>query len=170
MAAFVSKTLSPASLCGIRAVKGSLFSRRIASLRTPALFSRLSGGQSFLKSWTIAMNAPKKAMLSSKPNLRPDIEKIVKVAVRDSSKQQPGVKTTFLQRFLGPKEMPERNTAAWYREMLLICTVFGITGTSTMMLVSLSIFSNGILCTELIPRFVACKTTGSTRRQRYVAY
>jgi hypothetical protein len=32
--------------------------------------------------------------------------------------------------------MPERNTAAWYREMLLICTVFGITGSSTMLLVS----------------------------------
>jgi hypothetical protein len=37
------------------------------------------------------------------------------------------------QRFLAPKEMPERNTFAWYKEMALICTVFGITGTSTMM-------------------------------------
>jgi hypothetical protein len=43
---------------------------------------------------------------------------------------------TMWQRFLGPKPMPERHTAAWYREMLLICTVFGITG-STTMLVSL---------------------------------
>ena len=39
---------------------------------------------------------------------------------------------TFWQKFLGPKPMPERRTAAWYREMLLICTVFGITGSSTM--------------------------------------
>ena len=39
---------------------------------------------------------------------------------------------TFWQRFLGSKPMPERHTAAWFREMLLICTVFGITGSSTM--------------------------------------
>ena len=42
-------------------------------------------------------------------------------------------KMTMLQRFLAPKPMPERNTPAWYREVLLICTVFGITGSSTMM-------------------------------------
>jgi hypothetical protein len=41
--------------------------------------------------------------------------------------------TTMWQRFLGPKPMPERRTTAWYREMLLICTVFGITGSTTMM-------------------------------------
>ena len=56
-------------------------------------------------------------------------EKVLKVKRRDLAPQ------TFLQRFLAPKPMPERNTAAWYREMLLICTVFGITGSSTMMLV-----------------------------------
>ena len=44
-------------------------------------------------------------------------------------------KATFLERFLGPKPMPPRHTFAWYREMILICTVFAITGTSTMMLV-----------------------------------
>lgn len=43
--------------------------------------------------------------------------------------------TTFLQRFLGPKPMPPRNTPRWYAEMLLLCTVFGITGSSTMFLV-----------------------------------
>ena len=40
---------------------------------------------------------------------------------------------TWLQRFLGPKPMPPRNTMAWYKEIALICTVFGITGSSTMM-------------------------------------
>ena len=38
-------------------------------------------------------------------------------------------------KFLGPKEMPPRWTFAWYREMVLICTVFAVTGSSTMMLV-----------------------------------
>jgi hypothetical protein len=42
---------------------------------------------------------------------------------------------TFLQKFLAPKPMPPRNTPAWYREMTLLCTVFAITGSSTMFLV-----------------------------------
>ena len=42
---------------------------------------------------------------------------------------------TFLQRWMAPKEMPPRWTLRWYGEMVLICTVFGITGTSTMVLV-----------------------------------
>lgn len=39
---------------------------------------------------------------------------------------------TWIQRFLGPKPMPPRRTLAWYKEVLLICTVFAITGSSTM--------------------------------------
>ena len=31
--------------------------------------------------------------------------------------------------------MPPRNTMKWYGEMILLCTVFGITGSSTMFLV-----------------------------------
>lgn len=42
---------------------------------------------------------------------------------------------TFLQRWMGPKEMPQRGTNRWYGEMVLICTVFAITGSSTMVLV-----------------------------------
>lgn len=37
------------------------------------------------------------------------------------------------QKFTSPKEIPPRGTFGWYREMALICTVFGITGSSTMM-------------------------------------
>jgi hypothetical protein len=44
-------------------------------------------------------------------------------------------KRTFWQRFWEPKEMPPRHTLAWYREMVLICTVFAVTGSSTMVLV-----------------------------------
>mmetsp|Transcript_26245 Transcript_26245/g.38426 ORF Transcript_26245/g.38426 Transcript_26245/m.38426 type:complete len:230 (+) Transcript_26245:189-878(+) len=44
-------------------------------------------------------------------------------------------KMTFLQRFLAPKEMPPRYTPKWYGEMVLLCTVFAITGSSTMVLV-----------------------------------
>jgi hypothetical protein len=55
--------------------------------------------------------------------------------VTSSSSKTTRETTTFLQRFLGPKEMPPRWTLAWYGEMVLICTVFAITGTSTMVLV-----------------------------------
>ncbi len=57
-----------------------------------------------------------------------------------SSEKGNGVeKSTLSQlwsRFIGPKEMPPRWTPRWYSEMVLICTVFGITGSSTMILVS----------------------------------
>jgi hypothetical protein len=43
--------------------------------------------------------------------------------------------TSFLQRWMSAREMPPRNTFKWYGEMVLICTVFAITGTSTMVLV-----------------------------------
>lgn len=39
---------------------------------------------------------------------------------------------TMWQKFLAPKPMPERYSASWYREVLLICTVFAITGSTTM--------------------------------------
>ena len=50
-------------------------------------------------------------------------------------KPQPPTTPTFLQRWMAPKDMPPRWTLRWYGEMVLICTVFAITGTSTMVLV-----------------------------------
>ena len=47
------------------------------------------------------------------------------------------------KQFLGPKPMPERWTVAWYKEVTLICTVFAITGSSTMVLVRPAV-SNGL--------------------------
>jgi hypothetical protein len=40
---------------------------------------------------------------------------------------------TIWQKFLAPKPMPERHSASWYREIVLICTVFAITGSTTML-------------------------------------
>lgn len=42
---------------------------------------------------------------------------------------------SFLQRWMAQKEIPPRGTLKWYGEMTLLCTVFAITGTSTMVLV-----------------------------------
>jgi hypothetical protein len=41
----------------------------------------------------------------------------------------------FCYWYLGEKTMPPRWTLPWYREMILICSVFAITGSSTMVLV-----------------------------------
>lgn len=69
---------------------------------------------------------------------------------------------TSWERFLGPKPMPERYTALWYREILLICTVFGITGSSTMMVRSLCFLTEGRLiifrlCVLLSVKYLASK-------------
>lgn len=45
---------------------------------------------------------------------------------------------TMWQKFLAPKPMPERYSASWYREVILICTVFAITGSTTMVVRVLS--------------------------------
>jgi hypothetical protein len=42
---------------------------------------------------------------------------------------------SLLQRWMAPKEMPERGSLKWYAEMVLICSVFAVTGTSTMVIV-----------------------------------
>ena len=44
-------------------------------------------------------------------------------------------KQSTIEWWLSAKEIPPRYTPKWYIEMLLICTVFGITGSSTMILV-----------------------------------
>jgi len=46
-----------------------------------------------------------------------------------------GTSSTFLGRWMAPKDMPPRGTPKWYGEMVLICTVFAITGSSTMVMV-----------------------------------
>jgi len=43
--------------------------------------------------------------------------------------------SSLSQRWMAPKEIPPKGTLNWYGEMTLICTVFAITGTSTMILV-----------------------------------
>ena len=62
----------------------------------------------------------------------------VKETINSGSKSESSF-AQFWKSFTGPKPMPERWTAAWYREMTLICTVFAITGSSTMVLVSFNV-------------------------------
>lgn len=55
---------------------------------------------------------------------------------KDSTSREPVMPfSQFLKSYLQPKPMPDRWSSAWYREMALICTVFAITGSSTMVLV-----------------------------------
>lgn len=52
-----------------------------------------------------------------------------------SSQQTKTKKQSIVQWWLSEKEIPPRYTASWYLEMLLLCTVFGITGSTTMVVV-----------------------------------
>ena len=72
---------------------------------------------------------------SSKPNRASESNtaKSDTTSSADSSTTESIENMTMLQRFLAPKPMPKRYTFAWYREMVLICTVFAITGSSTML-------------------------------------
>ncbi len=60
-------------------------------------------------------------------------ETSTKVAAQTQSQSKET--STFLQRWMAYKEIPPRGTLKWYGEMTLLCTVFAITGTSTMVLV-----------------------------------
>lgn len=56
-------------------------------------------------------------------------------AAQPSASQATQPQGTLLQRWMGHKEIPPRGTLKWYGEMVLLCTVFAITGSSTMVLV-----------------------------------
>lgn len=60
--------------------------------------------------------------------------------VQKTNSRETITKPNFWVRWTAPREMPPRYTLRWYGEVLLICTVFGITGTSTMLLVRPSMF------------------------------
>lgn len=76
-----------------------------------------------------------KRMFTGRP--KPDTSTTAKQGVKNEAKD--GVFSSRLSqawnRFIGPKEMPPRWTPRWYGEVTLICTVFAITGSSTMVLV-----------------------------------
>lgn len=60
--------------------------------------------------------------------------------VHKTNSRETITKPNFWVRWTAPREMPPRYTLRWYGEVVLICTVFGITGTSTMLLVRPSMF------------------------------
>lgn len=133
---FFGRTIIPLRLGANRVAYAtsvpSLISNRCAKINS---LPRSVDGQGIIFSIgknSSRMNLLRLRRLSDKPNPRQDVEKIIRVAKTNKTSEP----KTFYGKFLGPKQMPERNTAAWYREMLLICTVFGITGSSTMLLVS----------------------------------
>lgn len=90
------------------------------------------------------MVQPKLYGLSSKQfSIRNLTGKATKEAMKNQSAKATDVATstsqkveqTFIQRWMAHKEIPPRGTLKWYGEMVLLCTVFAITGTSTMVLV-----------------------------------
>jgi hypothetical protein len=87
------------------------------------------------------LNLRYKRSFSSPPPPKDGAEKVVHTIRKEAADSSTAATAetgsqSWFQKFLSPKEIPPRNTSKWYLEMLLICTVFGITGTSTMVLVS----------------------------------
>lgn len=125
-----------------RGATASVFIRRCSSTITLSrshLHSKFASRETALKSSAISRpitgRHPRQSRLvsSSKPNNTFKTAAKVESSALDSGEHASQASMTMWQRFLAPKPMPERHTATWYREMLLICTVFGITGSSTML-------------------------------------
>lgn len=87
-------------------------------------------------------------------------EKGVKKA---AAAEAPTSSSSFWKRFLGAKEMPPRWTLSWYREMVLICTVFAITGSSTMILVRLTTISTCMLFVDCVTDYLSTAVPSRVR-------
>ena len=103
------------------------------SISRSLLFSSRFNNNISKKLTNIRCNNNKKYNSSSQPSYC--ISKRWKGDTAESTKSNKGSSSSsnggFLQRFLAPKPMPPKYTTKWYGEMVLICTVFGITGSST---------------------------------------
>lgn len=107
------------------------------SLRTHREALRTSQWQSWQQSSTPARSGQYRFLTTNKKS---SASNQVKEAATEPSKSS---FSAAWQKFTGAKPMPERWTLPWYREMVLICTVFAITGTSTMVVVRPAV-SNGL--------------------------
>mmetsp|Transcript_18343 Transcript_18343/g.25872 ORF Transcript_18343/g.25872 Transcript_18343/m.25872 type:complete len:191 (+) Transcript_18343:283-855(+) len=105
-----------------------------AATRTTTLKFMLNGGQTFSGAKMRAVRFPSSF---GRPTLNVSGRRMLTSTKKEKIETPSGdtKQTTFLQRFLGPKEIPPRGTLKWYGEMALLCTVFAITGSSTMVLV-----------------------------------
>jgi len=95
----------------------------------------LESGISFGKQVIIQTKSSKVSHARFSDNVTLIQKRLLSNIKKDGSSSSKTDNSTFLQRWLGPKEIPPRGTLKWYGEMTLICTVFAITGTSTMFLV-----------------------------------
>lgn len=104
---------------------------RVASLHLNAVASKLqTRSLSTMVGTQLGRGIKRHTMMFSAPR-----NQCCRRAFSEGNPTEPA-KKTMMQRWLGPKEMPVRGTFQWYREMVLLCTVFAITGSSTMFLVS----------------------------------
>lgn len=105
--------------------RSSLCARSSASSKGVYLYSR----RLFASSATPPKSGVEKVVRVTRPE--PPAEQATANASASAETQLSG-----LEKFLALKEIPPRGTFSWYVEMVLICTVFAITGSSTMVLVS----------------------------------
>ena len=103
---------------------------RSASMRSSS--SLRLGGQCWLTRWeTTTLRSATRRFLTTNNKTGSSAKTSAEIGEAEGGASM----AQMWKRFIGPKEMPPRGTFAWYREMVLVCTVFAITGSSTMVLV-----------------------------------
>lgn len=129
-----------------------MFSTRLLTTMTPRGLMKLSSSSSSAVRYTTAfpslrgvsnhsfLRGRQQGMIQNTRNLTSKttsdaIKKGSVQAAQSSASKTAQPHGTLLQRWMGHKEIPPRGTLKWYGEMALLCTVFAITGSSTMVLV-----------------------------------
>jgi hypothetical protein len=107
----------------------------LAALDGSLLYSsRLQNcSKSYLKRWNTTPVRSNRRFLTTNNKPGSPIKQAAEIGKVEGAVTPP---LSMWKQFLGPKVMPERWTFPWYREMVLLCTVFAITGSSTMVVVS----------------------------------
>lgn len=112
------------------------FCRTSSILRPSFHFSavRQNGNRVGFGTWQAVPSFLRRTLTTKSKPEQESISKVVSQAEKSEVASSPFQQ--MIKKFLAAKEMPPRWTFSWYREMVLLCTVFAITGSSTMVLVS----------------------------------
>jgi len=82
---------------------------------------------------TISTKIPKGRKIFLRPTkIKRKVGRKTRPTIKPEESSPDVSKLTAWEQWLAPRTMPPRKTSDWYLEMALVCTVFAITGSSTM--------------------------------------
>lgn len=120
----------------------------VSSLQNMAgiLFGRCMGSTGLVASRYCSFNVGRQQLMQQRSMFsKISIQRSIK---RNFSNKSLKEETRWWERFTAERTMPKRYTAAWYGEMLLVCTVFGITGSTTMIVRNIHFDDPNTHCTH----------------------